>query len=161
MKIALLAAAALAFSLTAAAQNPQLAAHDPAMVFPIHDVHAQLAKLIPEARADGGSGAMIADYGTYHIMLSVRAKNGGAEVHRHWDDVMIVEQGTATLITGGTLRDEKMEADGEGGGSGIEGGQSRTVRPGDVITVHAGTPHQLVLAPGAIYSAVVIKIHEP
>jgi len=43
----------------------------------------------------------------------VRTTSGGAEIHAHYDDLMIVEQGNATLITGGTVIDAKTDSDGE------------------------------------------------
>ena len=61
---------------------------------------------------------------------------------------MMVEQGSATLVTGGTVVDGKTGPDGETHGSKIEGGQSQKINPGDVLTVRAGTPHQLILEPG-------------
>jgi len=159
LKTALLAVAALAISLSASAQTP--ANHDAAPIFPRADVHAQLQKLAAEAKAKGSSGATLEDYGTYKIQLSVRTKSGGAEVHAHWDDVMMVEEGSATLITGGTVVDGKTNADGETHGEKIEGGHSQEIKPGDVLTVRAGTPHQLILPPDTVYGAVVIKVHEP
>jgi hypothetical protein len=30
-----------------------------------------------------------------------------------------------------------------------------------MVTVRAGTPHQILLAPGTTYGAMVVKIHEP
>jgi mannose-6-phosphate isomerase-like protein (cupin superfamily) len=162
MKSALFAAAALALTLSASAQTSQTAApNDPAVVFSTPDLHAQLDKLVVVAKEKGSSGATIEDYGSYKIQLSVRTASGGAEVHAHWDDVMIVQQGSATLITGGTVIDGKTSADGETHGTKIENGDSRVISPGDVLTVRAGTPHQLILAPGAVYGAVVVKVHEP
>jgi mannose-6-phosphate isomerase-like protein (cupin superfamily) len=162
MKLALLATAALTVAFSASAQNPPPSApHDPAIVFPTSDVHEQIEKLIPAAKEKGSSGATIEDYGSYKLQLSVRTSSGGAEVHAHWDDVMIVEEGTATLITGGTVVDGKTNADGETHGSKIDNGTSRTLNPGDVLTVRAGTPHQLILAPGATYGAAVVKVREP
>ena len=162
MKPVLLVAVALTLAFSASAQNPPAAApHDPAIVFPTADLLQQLEKLIPAAKEKGSSGATIEDYGSYKIQLSVRTSSGGAEVHAHWDDVMIVEDGSATLITGGTVVDGKTNADGETHGAKIENGNSRTISPGDVLTVRSGTPHQLILAPGATYCAVVVKVHEP
>ncbi|MGB7137083.1 MAG: hypothetical protein WBD46_17475 [Acidobacteriaceae bacterium] len=159
MKIAILAASALVLSLSASAQTTPN--HDSAPIFPVHDLHARLAGLAAQAKAKGSSGATLEDYGSYKIQLSVRTASGGAEVHAHWDDVMIVEEGSATLITGGTVPDAKTNADGETHGSKIEGGHSQVIRPGDMLTVSAGTPHQLILPPDTVYGAVVIKVHEP
>ena len=124
-------------------------------------MHPQLDQLADIAKTKGSSGATLADYGSYKIQLSVRTVSGGAEVHAHWDDVMMVEQGSATLITGGSVVDGTTGADGETHGAKIDGGDSRKVGPGDVLTVRAGTPHQLILDPGVVYSAVVVKVHEP
>lgn len=154
--------AALAFALAATAQTqPAAAPHDPAVVFATPNLHEQIDKLVAVAKEKGSSGATIEDYGSYKLQLSVRTASGGAEVHAHWDDVMIVEEGSATLITGGSVVDAKTGADGETHGAKIENGQSRTIGPGDVVTVKAGTPHQLTLAPGAVYDAVVVKVREP
>ncbi len=164
MKSVLLGAAVLAVTFSAAGQSPQstpTAAHDSAIVFTVPDLHTQLEKLAADAKGKGSAGATIEDYGSYKLQLSVRGVSGGAEVHAHWDDVMMVEQGSATLITGGTVVDGKTGADGETHGSRIEGGQSQKINPGDVLTVRAGTPHQLILEPGTTYGAVVVKIHEP
>lgn len=133
----------------------------PSVVFAGPELDRQIAQLIPEAKEKGSSGATLADYGSYRIQLSVRTKSGGAEVHAHWDDVMMVKEGHATLITGGTVIGGQSHPDGETLGTKIEGGEPRDVGPGDVFTIRAGTPHQTVVAPGTVYAAVVVKIHEP
>ena len=171
----LFVAAAVAFAVPVFAQShPAPQAHLAATVMPAaqepgaqqpvflqKDVKARIEPLIAEAKAKGSSGATLADYGSYKLQLSVRSVSGGAEIHAHWDDVMMVEQGSATLITGGTVPDAKTNADGETHGSKIVGGQEQTLNPGDMVTVHAGTPHQLLIPVGTIYSSVVVKIHEP
>jgi mannose-6-phosphate isomerase-like protein (cupin superfamily) len=162
MKPAQFAACIFLLTLAASAQTPLTPVpHDSAIVFPVPDLHTQIDKLVADAKTKGSSGATIEDYGSYKIQLSVRSVSGGAEVHAHWDDVMMVEQGSATLITGGTVVDGKTGTDGETHGSKIENGQSQKISPGDVLTIRAGTPHQLIVEPGTIYGAVVVKVHEP
>jgi mannose-6-phosphate isomerase-like protein (cupin superfamily) len=129
-------------------------------VFSAKDIKAQLASLAPQAKSAGSGSTVIGKYGTHNIMLSARTTSGGGEVHQHFDDVMIVTEGTATLITGGTLVDPHTESDGELRGKSIKDGQSQTVSVGDVVHVPAGTPHQLILAPGTAYSAMVVKVKE-
>jgi len=136
---------------TVAAQSPWLQ----------KDVRARLDALIPDARTKGSAGATLVDYGSCKVQLSVRAQSGGAEVHAHWDDVMIVEAGSATLVTGGRVVAGTTDADGETRGSKIEGGQTLALNAGDTVTIRAGTPHQILLSPGTIYEALVIKVHEP
>jgi mannose-6-phosphate isomerase-like protein (cupin superfamily) len=125
------------------------------------DVQTQFAALAPAAQASGSAGSTLVDYGSYKLQLSVRTASGGAEVHAHWDDVMMVEQGSATLVTGGTVVNGTTGPDGETHGAKIEGGDSRTLKPGDMVTVRAGTPHQILVTAGTVYGAVVVKIHEP
>ena len=144
-----------ALALPLAAQNA-----GKAEVFSAQDIKAQMAALAPQAKASGGGIAVLADYKTHSIRLVARTTSGGGEIHVHFDDVMLVTEGTATLITGGTLIAQRTESDGELRGSGIKDGQSQTIAVGDVIHVPAGTPHQLMVAPGTNYSSMVVKVKE-
>jgi mannose-6-phosphate isomerase-like protein (cupin superfamily) len=131
-----------------------------AEVFSAKEIQSQLGSLSLQAKSAGSGSAMIGKYGSHNIMLSARTTSGGGEVHQHFDDVMIVIEGTATLITGGTLVEPHAESDGELRGTSIKDGQSQTISTGDVVHVPAGTPHQLVVAPGTHYSAMVVKVKE-
>lgn len=131
-----------------------------AQVFPARDVTAEMTSVVHKAKTSGSGGATLGDYGSHAIQLSVRTQSGGAEVHTHFDDIFYVTQGHATLITGGTVMNAKTSADGETHGTGIENGQSRVLAKGDVVNIPAGTPHQLKIAPGEVYSAIVIKVRE-
>jgi mannose-6-phosphate isomerase-like protein (cupin superfamily) len=129
-------------------------------VFSTQKLHEQIAALATQAAATGSAGTTLADYGSHKLQISVRTSSGGAEIHAHWDDVMFVQQGSATLITGGTIVDPKTDAAGETKGASIQGGTSQTISPGDVITVNAGVPHQLIVPSGVTYSALVLKVKE-
>lgn len=133
---------------------------DQAIVIPAHDIQAQLAQLAPQAKSSGSSGATLASYGNLALKLSVRTSSGGAEIHAYYDDLMIVQQGSATLITGGTVIHAKVNSDGETSGTGIENGKSQAITVGDVVIVPAGVPHQLLIPPGTLYSAMVAKVKE-
>jgi mannose-6-phosphate isomerase-like protein (cupin superfamily) len=125
------------------------------------DVRARLDALVPAAKATGSGSATLVDYGSYKLQLSVRTASGGAEIHAHWDDVMMVESGSATLLTGGTVPGAATSSDGETHGPKVDGGQRQALAPGDMVTVRAGTPHQILVEPGTVYEAVVVKVHEP
>ena len=58
-------------------------------------------------------------------------------------EVYYMLEGTGTLVTGGTLKDERREPPTTTTvrGSGIDGGVSRKVVPGDVIIIPGRTPH--------------------
>jgi mannose-6-phosphate isomerase-like protein (cupin superfamily) len=129
-------------------------------IFSAAQIRQQLATLGTQAAASGSAGQTLADYGSHKLQISVRTTSGGAEIHAHFDDVMIVQQGTATLITGGTVIDSKTGLDGETKGTGIQGGKSQTISVGDLVTVNAGVPHQIIVASGTTYSAVVVKVKE-
>ncbi len=147
--------AALALTVSAGAQTG-----GKTNVFSAAELRTKIAELNTQAASSGGSGTTLADYGSHKVQISVRAASGGGEIHAHFNDVMIVQQGSATLITGGSVIDAKTGPDGETKGSGIQGGKSQTIGPGDIVTVNAGIPHQILVAPGVIYSAVVIKVRE-
>ena len=131
-----------------------------AQVFSSSDIHGQLTQLMEQAKAKGSSGAILGSYGSHTIQLSARSASGGAEIHAHFDDVMLVTEGSATLVTGGTVVDAHTNSDGETHGTSIKDGVSQTVSVGDVSHVPAGTPHQLLITPGTPYSALVIKVKE-
>jgi mannose-6-phosphate isomerase-like protein (cupin superfamily) len=146
----------LTCALSAAAQSA-----GKAEVFPAQQIRAELDKATVAAKAAGSGGATLADYGSHKVQLSVRTASGGAEMHAHFDDIMLVQQGTATLITGGTLVDATTDANGESHGSAIRDGKTQTISGGDMVTVNAGVPHQLIIPAGTTYSAIVIKVREP
>jgi mannose-6-phosphate isomerase-like protein (cupin superfamily) len=131
-----------------------------AEVFSNAQLRDELAKSLAQAKASGSSGATMGDYGSHTIKLSERTVSGGAEIHAHFDDIMIVEMGEATLITGGEVTDAHTSAAGETTGSAIRGGTSQSIAAGDVVHIPAGIPHQLVISQGTLYQAIVIKVKE-
>jgi mannose-6-phosphate isomerase-like protein (cupin superfamily) len=154
----LFAVATLAFFMLSPCADAQSTAG--AQVYSGKDVAQQLEQLVQKAKASGSSGATLGDFTSHAIKLSVRTTSGGAEVHAHYDDIFFVTGGSATLITGGHVLNAKTGADGETKGSGIEGGTRQEIHKGDVVHIPAGTPHQLLIAPGATYGSIVIKVKE-
>jgi mannose-6-phosphate isomerase-like protein (cupin superfamily) len=139
---------------------PALAQSSKAEYFSNKDLQSQLADLGVKAKAAGSSGSTLGDYGSHALKLSVRTTSGGAEVHAHFDDVIVVTQGQATLITGGTVVDPKTDKDGETKGASIRSGKSQIISTGGIVHVPAGTPHQMIIAPGTLFSAFVVKVKE-
>jgi len=151
--ISILAMTVIAISGYALAENK-------AEVFSGKDITSQLASLVQAAKASGSSGATLGDYKSHAIKLSVRIASGGAEVHAQYDDIFVVTEGKATLVTGGTVIEPKDESDGETRGSGIQNGKSQTIVQGDIVHIPAGTPHQLMIAAGDTFGAIVVKVKE-
>ena len=77
----------------------------------------------------------------YMVHTSRREKAGMAEVHLKDADIIYVQEGAATFVTGGTVIDPKNIASDEVRGVQINGGETRQISKGDVIIVPAGTPH--------------------
>jgi len=87
-------------------------------------------------------GAVLFDGSSkYMVHTSRRDKAGIAEVHEQDADIIYVQEGSATLVTGGTVVDPKPTTPGEIRGKEITGGETRTITKGDVLIVPAGTPH--------------------
>lgn len=99
-----------------------------------------------------------ADFGDHLLEISHRDANGRAELHKVKADVMVIQSGTATLVTGGEVIDPKDTGPNEIQGSGIKGGVKHEVGPGDIIEIPAGVPHQFFLAPGTQITYLVVKV---
>jgi mannose-6-phosphate isomerase-like protein (cupin superfamily) len=127
-------------------------------VFAAGDTHVQFAKLADQAKARGLAAATLGDYGGLSLRLAVRVKDGGAEVHAHFDDVILVTDGKATLVTGGTVIDGHTNSNGETLGSGIQNGNSQTIGAGDIIHIPAGIPHQMLIVPGTTFNYLLMKV---
>ena len=97
----------------------------------------------------------LAPYGAH---LEYRASIGPAAIHEREAEFMYVIDGSATMVTGGKLVDEKRTNPANLSGTGIEGGASRTVAKGDFIMVPEGTPHWFSAIDGAV---VLMTIHVP
>jgi len=84
-------------------------------------------------------GAIIEDPGLR--VLAQRRGTGEAEVHQKTNHVFIIVDGEATFVTGGSLVNAKQTAPDQLRGSSIQGGETRHLTKGDVITIPAKTPH--------------------
>jgi mannose-6-phosphate isomerase-like protein (cupin superfamily) len=86
-----------------------------------------------------------------------RDKAGQVEVHEKETDVIYVQDGEATFVTGGKMIDGKPTRPGQYLGREIQGGESHHLVKGDVIVVPAGTPHWFKEVPGTV-SYFVVKV---
>jgi glc operon protein GlcG len=86
-------------------------------------------------------GGPLTDGSNYKVSISRRVKGGTVEVHTGETDIFYIMEGSATFVTGGTVVDSKTTSPGQIRGSGIQGGESRTLTEGDVIVIPKGTPH--------------------
>lgn len=86
-------------------------------------------------------GVPLIEVNNYKVHASRREAPGMAEVHNLDTDIVYVLEGSATLVTGGTVVDGKTTAPNELRGKEISGGETHKLIKGDVIIVPAGTPH--------------------
>ena len=86
-----------------------------------------------------------------------RVKAGQVEVHDTETDVIYVQDGEATFVTGGKMIGGKLTKPGQYLGTEIQGGESHHLTKGDAIVVPAGTPHWFKGVPGTI-SYFVVKV---
>jgi mannose-6-phosphate isomerase-like protein (cupin superfamily) len=93
----------------------------------------------------------------YSYWVVQRDATGKVEQHDDWTDIFIVQDGEATLLTGGTIKGGEQTSRGETLGGEIVGGQRQHLGPEDLYIVPAGTPHQFVVEPGRSIVYVTIK----
>jgi mannose-6-phosphate isomerase-like protein (cupin superfamily) len=91
-------------------------------------------------------------------ILAFRDRDGKAEVHQQFGDVFVVLEGTATLVTGGTVLNPVTSAPGEIRGASVQQGTRQKLQKGDIAHIPPGVPHQLLLDPGAAFTYFVVKI---
>jgi mannose-6-phosphate isomerase-like protein (cupin superfamily) len=93
------------------------------------------------------------------VRHSQRADGPGmAEVHLTDTDITYALEGSATLITGGTVVDGKTVADNEIRGASLQGGEPHSPHRGDVLVVPHGVPHWFKQA-STPFNYYVVKAH--
>lgn len=150
-------ASALALS---AALSVGIAWAAPADVWTTADF-AKTAETLKAKASNGSASVTLAQYGNHHTMLAYRTRDGGAEIHAAYADIFVILRGTATLVTEGTVTDGKEESLGEIRGAAITGGTKTVLHAGDSVHIPAGTPHQMLVAPGGEVVYFVTKIKAP
>jgi uncharacterized protein GlcG (DUF336 family)/uncharacterized RmlC-like cupin family protein len=79
------------------------------------------------------TGGLLLETEGYKIDAGRRESPGAPEVHEREVDVLRVVDGSATIVTGGQIRGDR-----------IEGGEKRRLSEGDVLAIPSGVPHQFV-----------------
>ena len=117
---------------------------------------ARTERYFPASSVDEAfsKGEPILETNSFKVDASRRDTPGLAEVHLYETDVIRVLKGSSTFIVGGTVIDPRETAFGEIRGTGISGGTSYALKPGDVIVVPPHTPHWFkdVTAPFLYYT---------
>jgi len=127
------------------------------------ELQTMAANVLNQAKAspNGSANLTFEKYPGHFINITARTRDGGAELHQHFNDIFVVLDGEVTEVTGGTIPDVKIDpATGEGHGAKIVGGTEHLLRKGDMLHISANTPHQSLVVPGKTFAAMVIKVHE-
>jgi mannose-6-phosphate isomerase-like protein (cupin superfamily) len=134
----------------AVAQNAAQSPAPPAVDVTSASIKAFIDKLPKDRISD--SPIRVADVGGYKVgvygVFRPKSQPGGAIRHEtSVTEVYYMLEGTATLVTGGKIPDEKSTGASPNtkrpnfGGSRIDGGVTRKVVPGDVIVIPGNLPH--------------------
>lgn len=100
-------------------------------------------------------GMPLVEVANYKVHASHRDGPGIAEVHEKDTDIIYMLEGSATLVTGGSVIDGRTIEPEEFRGKEIRGGESRRLVKGDVIVIPHGTPHWFKEVSGPINYYVV------
>lgn len=111
-------------------------------------------------RTFAGEATLVDRMATHHYSVFgvQRTGPGAVEFHAIDTDIVMVLDGSATFVTGGTITDEKERTPNERTGSGIAGGDAWVLTKGDIIVVPNNLPHWFKQVNGRIrYCAVKIR----
>jgi glc operon protein GlcG len=100
-------------------------------------------------------GTVLVNTGNYMVHASHREADGVAEIHTLDTDIIYMLEGTATLVTGGSVPEARVTEPNELRAPAIVGGDGRLVGKGDVIVVPAGVPHMFTDVHGQLNYYVV------
>ncbi len=125
------------------------------------DVTAMIAKAKAERKPDQANFVQpIVRLAPFNANLEYRVSgvNAPASVHEREAEMFYVIEGSGTLVTGGTLREEKRTNAENLSGSAIEGGTPRRLVKGDWVMVPEKTAHCFSQIEGTL---VLLSIHLP
>ena len=134
---------------------------------PSGDVQATLKRAPENSVSD--QQIRVVDVGKYNVAIGVVYRSAkavqAAVEHDQVTEVYTIMEGSGTLVTGGMLVNAKRreashrsvaELNGPSvDGTGLEGGESRRVGPGDVVVIPAGVGHYFSSVDGSIRYLVV------
>ena len=125
------------------------------------DITAMIAKARSERKPDQPNLVQpIVRLAPYNANLEYRVAgvNAPASVHEREAEMFYVVEGAGTLVTGGTLREEKRTNAENLTGSAIDSGTPRRIAKGDWVMVPEKTAHWFTQIEGTL---VLMSIHLP
>ena len=132
------------------------AASSQADIFSSKDLQTQAQNLV--IKNGTYADKALARYGNHYLLIVKREETGSSELHEHEADIFVVQSGEGSIVTGGKIVGGHTTKAGEIRGTSIEGGERHSLTAGDVIHIPAGTPHQLMLDKGKLFTYFVVKV---
>ena len=98
---------------------------------------------LPHAQVDDAfaKGLPLLINTSYKIQAGRRVVPGVVEIHEHDTDILYFNEGSATIVTGGTPVAPKPSASGEIRADKMTGGVAHKVTKGDIIVIPSGVTH--------------------
>lgn len=90
--------------------------------------------------------------------LIYRDGHSEAEAHTDRADFIMVRNGSATILIGGTIRNGRATTPGEVRGDSVEGAKPYRVSAGDSLYIPINVPHQFLVEPGEYLVTVIVKV---
>ena len=122
------------------------------------DLAAYAKSLAPKINEQHFALERLGEFGSHFALMVHREGNGPAEIHDDFTDFYVVQAGAGTLYTGGEVVEPKTTDPGEIRGKSIKGGQTRPLKPGDVVNIPPKTPHQVTIESGKTITYLIVKI---
>jgi mannose-6-phosphate isomerase-like protein (cupin superfamily) len=125
------------------------------------DVKALIARAKAERKPDQPNFSQpIVSLAPYNANLEYRVGglNAPASTHDKDAELFFVVEGSGTVVTGGTLQNERRANPDNASGTAIEGGASRKIAAGDWVLVPEKTPHWFTQIEGTL---VMMSVHLP
>jgi quercetin dioxygenase-like cupin family protein len=118
------------------------------------------AKVTYIGHATVAKGGTLVNAPDLKVQIAHRATSGEVEVHDKETDTFYVLDGSATLITGGTMVGGRVTQPNQHRGTSITGGEAHQLTKGDVVVIPAGIPHWFKEVPRSI-DYYVVKVLKP
>jgi quercetin dioxygenase-like cupin family protein len=118
------------------------------------------AKVTVIGHATVAKGGTLLNAPDLKVQIAHRATPGEVEIHDKETDTFYVLDGSATLITGGTMVGGRVTEPNQHRGKSITGGEAHQLTKGDVVVIPAGIPHWFKEVPRSI-DYYVVKVLKP
>jgi len=116
------------------------------------EINASVTKTV-----DGSAAHLLkSDAGT-PVYVIRRDGPGKVEVHRKLNDVIVIREGTVSVLIGEKVEGNREVKPNEWLGGRIIGGTSYTLAPGDVLFIPAGLGHVMTPPPDGAVTYLVVK----